>query len=165
MPTRAQYQILPGGRAEGPIQYSLQGAEQFELLQVIASYDGTGSLGNYRPAVEFFSNSTDSIGIMPITSVVSSGFNVDATWFPGAGGSVDQAPAAQVFPFHRVGALAPGIVLSPGYGILVRALKENVGGDQGGVIIDSISFMVRDIGDIGGESVPMPRLVPVENVV
>lgn len=78
----AEQQITNIGSHEAPLSRTTKDSEEFVLLAVKASFDGSGAATAFIPTVRVLSDSGQEVGTFPANDQVAAGGSADATFAP-----------------------------------------------------------------------------------
>jgi hypothetical protein len=64
-----------------PLDYTIPGAQQIEIIAARASFDGTGAAGSFVPTLRIIAPDGQEVAACPV-STLAAGVSADVSWFP-----------------------------------------------------------------------------------
>lgn len=78
----AEMQVLGFGNGNAPRERNTKAQEDFTLLAIQASFDGSAAVGSFVPTVQIISDAGELVGTFPMAGTVAAGDSADVTFAP-----------------------------------------------------------------------------------
>lgn len=88
----ADVPLTLGGSEPTPLDYTVPGAQEIDLVSAFATFDGTGAGGSFLPTLRLLAPSGQIVWEAPVDSSVTAGASVSVSWFPGVGAASSTTP-------------------------------------------------------------------------
>ena len=108
----AEQQVLGWGTQNAPAQRTNDGRNEWALLAIDATFNGTGAAASFVPAVQIISDAGEEVGVFPADRTLSVGDSASITFAPflrsgGAGVKFDTKPQQGTYLYFTLTGTEP----------------------------------------------------------